>query len=97
MHSTSRSTVSAFARLVGILTGGDKARNALIRSGPDLTLVERQCCEGRDAFWGRLIAHIFNDNLYELELSFTSCLESDTEIQLDKRNTALPQVWRELL
>ena len=44
-------TFNEFARIVGLLTGNETVRAALLRSGLDLTRRELDIRAGRDEFW----------------------------------------------
>lgn len=64
------------ARLVGVLAGSEKAASALIRSGKDLTRLEQQRGEGRDSFWDHMVALMFNNQSYKVDLILSCCFEN---------------------
>ena len=49
--ATASFTCNEFARIVGLLTGNETVRAALLRSGLDLTRRELDIRAGRDEFW----------------------------------------------
>ena len=73
-------TTNEFSPLVCVLLQCNEARTALLESGLDLSRVQQQRRESRDAFWELIVAPLFNDATILFTLTFVVLVSADDEI-----------------
>jgi hypothetical protein len=88
-------TSNEFARTVGLLTGNEAVRAALLRSGLDLTRSELDKGVGRDDFWNAEMEPMFNDK--RLDVSAPCAVDALVMSRVDANSTPLDHRPAELL
>ena len=84
-------TAHELARLIGVLTESDEARSALLHSRMNLTRVEQQRRDDRDAFWKSAVARLNNDHEVVVSKSYAGMVETDDEHTCLNPNLNVPQ------
>jgi hypothetical protein len=87
--------LNEFARIVGLLTGNEAVRAALLRSGLDLTRSELDKGVGRDDFWNVEMEPMFNDK--RLDVSAPCAVDELVLSRVDANSTPLDHRPAELL